>query len=153
GVIFDFRFYDEREALSGNTIRGLCNNLVAAKRLNVFLLFPWYYQLINTCPNLQYSRLLEGEAWKPYLGTTGWSFWGKRSEKIVTYQWRSYGKTDGKQTLPVKPVPITLAAQSGTVSVEFVLASVTQAPVSVTRPFRVFADFSPEAGGVRKLGV
>jgi len=115
GVILDFRFYDVREARSKESIDRYLDKLVEAKRVNFFLLFPWSLQLIGASPEIEYVRLLEGRVWQGYLGRIGRYFGCLGAEKIVTYQWRSYQKS--------KPI----------------------LPVSVDRPFRVFADFSPEA--------
>lgn len=86
GAIFDLHFYDERAAALVVEGKRYKNNMIPAKKLNVFFIVKSSFTERTVSPNLRYLRVLEGKKWESYLNrATGMI----RGGKHLVHYWRS----------------------------------------------------------------
>ncbi len=86
GAVMDFRVADIREAQEGMDWAGLQDRIVGIGTLYAFVIAPVSLQLRSVSPDLKYVRLLEGDAWEPYIRRrTGIV----RSHQLLIFYWKA----------------------------------------------------------------
>ncbi|MGA8029714.1 MAG: hypothetical protein WB992_21430 [Bryobacteraceae bacterium] len=86
GAIMDFRVADIREAQEAKDWASLQEKIVPIGTLNAFVITPVSLQARSASPDLRYTRLLEGNAWEPYIRRrTGLL----RSQHLLIFYWKA----------------------------------------------------------------
>jgi hypothetical protein len=88
GAVMDFRVADIREAQEGMDWAALQDRIVGIEALYAFTIAPVSLQFRSASPDLRYMRLLEGDAWEPYIrrrtGLIG-------SRQLLIFYWKATG--------------------------------------------------------------
>lgn len=86
GAIMDFRVADIREAQEAMDWASLQDKIVPITLLNAFVITPITLQVRSVSPALKYARLLEGNAWEPYIQRKTGII---RSRQLLIYYWKA----------------------------------------------------------------
>ena len=82
----DFRVADVREAQEAMDWASLQDKIVPIRMLNAFVITPVSLQARSASPDLRYTRLLEGNAWEPYIRRRTGLF---RSRHLLIFYWKA----------------------------------------------------------------
>jgi hypothetical protein len=86
GAVMDFRVSDIREAQEAMDWAGLQDRIVGIGTLYAFVITPVSLQLRSVSPDLKYVRLLEGDAWEPYIRRKTGII---RSHQLLIFYWKA----------------------------------------------------------------
>jgi hypothetical protein len=90
------RIAEVREAVGLSKWDGLIERIVPIETLNLFVVAPSTLQAAAISPAPRYIRVLEGNAWAPYIGRAPDLF---RSGKLIVYYWRHKSEDEGKRAI------------------------------------------------------
>lgn len=122
GATVDIRVAEVREAVGVRNWEGLKDRIVTIDALYLFVIAPSTLQATGMSPAPTYIRLLEGKAWKPYIGRATDLF---HSDKLVIYQWRNFSsEKDAKPIDPQHPYRVFLDLNRASVLGNPIVASV-----------------------------
>jgi hypothetical protein len=85
GAMIDFRVNDTRDLVGEVGQLGFERYLMPIPDLYLFVISPWGWQVRTVSPGLTYSRVLEGQAWIPYLG---YRLGRQRKQRALVHYWR-----------------------------------------------------------------
>jgi hypothetical protein len=86
GAVMDFRVSDIREAQEAMDWAGLQDRIAGIGTLCAFVITPVSLQLRSVSPDLKYVRLLEGDAWEPYIRRRTGII---RSHQLLIFYWKA----------------------------------------------------------------
>jgi hypothetical protein len=120
GAVMDFRIADTREARRQYAGQIQWDYAVDIGEVNLFLVAPSELQMQNTSPAVYVSRLLEGDAWRAYLGRR------TKSRRLSIFGWE-----------------YPAAVQPGAA-----MQGAAPAPINQANPYRVFLDLTRDFIGL-----
>jgi hypothetical protein len=85
GALVDLRVADVRETWNVRDGEALKKKIVPIQNIYLFLIAPTWLQSRQVSPPTKYLRLLEGRAWKPYVGNASDIQMGK----LLVYYWKN----------------------------------------------------------------
>lgn len=85
GALVDLRVADVRETWNVRDGEALKKRIIPIKEIFLFVIAPTWLQSRQVSPPTKYLRLLEGRAWKPYVGNASDIQMGK----LLVYYWKN----------------------------------------------------------------